>query len=319
MSGRARLVMNLALRSYGVRHLHGILRERFILVLQVTFYADESGIHDPHGIQPGSEVASIAGYIATKAQWRVFERRWRTALREYNVPVFHMSEYNRKQEEQKPNSPYLGWSDAKRKRFLRRLIKIASKVPLAAFGSMVQTKEWDSILDDQTKVGMPVKKKRGREMEVFNPYVTCFQNFFAKFPRFLDKAVNPLVNRHTPVSDVAFVFHRHEVFGPAAEKGYEICCEILKDDRLGSITFAPVEKYLPLQAADLIAFYSRRRFARYLEHIPADEFELKLLDPDPKNPDKVYLIELSPENMQDLQEQNERVRKERANAKLRIS
>jgi len=60
--------------------LHAILRETVILVLELTFYGDESGVHDPHGEEPGSEVAAIGGYIATKRQWEKFERRWNTAL-----------------------------------------------------------------------------------------------------------------------------------------------------------------------------------------------------------------------------------------------
>lgn len=293
-------------------HLRGILRERLILVLELTFYGDESGIHDPHGNQPGSEVASIAGYIGTKEQWKTFDRRWNTALRKYKVPAFHMSEFNKKGEEQKPDSPYWGWSKAKKKSFLRVLINIASKIPLAGYGSMLQTKAWDSILDNYAKVGIPKKNKRGQIVEEYNPYITIFANFFAKFPTFLDKAVNPLLNRHTPVGEVAFVFHQHKVFGPAAVVGYGLTQEVLRDNRLGTIAFAATDKYPPLQAADLLAFYSRRRFTRFLANIPADEFELKLLDPDPDNPDKVYLIELSPELLRDLQKNSEKARALRA-------
>jgi Protein of unknown function (DUF3800) len=262
-------------------------------VLDVTFYGDESGIHDPHGNESGSEVAAIGGYLATKRQWKKFEKRWSSALREYEVPEFHMSEYNRQKPDQK--SPYLGWSGTKKKRFLRLLIKIARDNTTAAYASMVQTKAWDTILDNDTKLGFPQN----------NPWHTCFQNFFAKFPYFLKEMVDPLISRYTPPEKVAFVFHQHEIFGPAAQIGYGIVKKVLKDaDRFGGICFESTEDYPPLQAADLLAFYARRRFTRYLKNVAPDEFELALLGDDKK----VWLLELSPENLEDLRQKNEQAR-----------
>jgi uncharacterized protein DUF3800 len=278
-------------------------------VLEAIFYADESGIHDPHGEQPGSEVAAVSGYIATKSQWKKFEQRWNTALKKFKVPEFHMSEFNRR--EQKPSSSYFGWSDNKKKHFLRLLIKIARDNTLYGFASMVETKAWDKILDNETKLDLPrVKKGKLVEEPLFNPYLTIFQNFFAKFPQFLTKAVDPIVNRHTPIERVAFVFHQHDVFGPAAQIGYNIVHKELDyDRRLGTLVFGSAEDYPPLQAADLFAFYSRRRFTRYLKKIAPDEFETELL-----HPDKTYLIHLSPENLKDLRDNNEDLRQERQKA-----
>jgi len=290
-------------------HLHWILHEGFVCVLDLTFYADESGIHDPHGEEPGSEVAAVAGYIATKSQWKKFERRWNTALKKYKVPEFHMSEYNRRK--QKPLSPYIGWSNEKKKRFLRLLIKIARDNTLYGYSSMVETRAWDTILDSETKLGMP-KGKKGKVLEelVYNPYIVCFQNFFAKFPKFLSEVVDPVVSKRTPVGRVSFVFHQHEVFGPAAQIGYNIIHRDLDyGRRLGALKFGSSEDYSPLQAADLFAFYCRKRFTRYLNNVPPDEFELALL-----HPDTCYLIYLSPENLKDLRERNERLRQEREKA-----
>jgi len=257
-------------------------------VLDVTFYGDESGIHDPHGNQPGSEVAAIAGYIATKRQWSTFERRWNTALRKFRVSKFRMSEFYR------ADPPYDKWSAAKKRRFLLTLIRIACDNTIAGYASMVRTKEWDTILDDETKLGFPQN----------NPWHTCFQNFFAKFLHFLKEMVDPVISKRIPPEKIVFVFHQHKVFGPAAEIGYTIILKALDHGgRLGTISFGSSEDYLPLQAADLFAFYCRRRFTRFLKNVPEDEFELALL-----NPDKVYLLELSPDNLKDLREKNEQAR-----------
>jgi hypothetical protein len=282
-------------------HLHGILRERVILVLEVTFYGDESGIHDPHGKEPGSEVAAIGGDIATKRQWKRFEQRWKTALRKYKVPEFHMSEYNRKRP--KPKSPYFGWSEAKKKIFLALLIKIARDNTTAAYAAMVQTQAWDTILDDETKLGSPQDDSQK------NPWHTCFQYFFAQFPFYLKGMVDPLISKHTPPEKIAFVFDQHEIFGPAAQIGYGAIKKILPDGgRFGGILFLAAKDYPPIQAADLFAFYARRRFARSLKNIAVDEFEEAILG----NHEKVWLVELSPQKLKELRENNERVRRARA-------
>jgi hypothetical protein len=277
-------------------------------VIELTFFADESGIHDPHGDQLGSEVASIGGYIATKQQWKKFESRWRYACRKFKLPddfEFHMSEFYRK--EQPPDSPYFGWTNEKKKRFLRALIKVASETTLAGYASAVETKAWDSILDDDTKLAIPLEDGRS----VYTPYVNCLQNFFAKFPRYFEKVVRPLLNPRISVDKVAFVFHHHKVFGPAAQIGYNAVHgrpDLDPNGTLGTLSFGSYDDYPPLQSADLFAFYSRRRFTRHLKNIPPDEFELKILEPDPNNPDKTYLIYLSTENLRDLREKNQQLR-----------
>jgi hypothetical protein len=294
--------------------LHDILCERSILVLDVRFYADESGIHDEHGKEEGAEVAVIGGYIATKRQWKLFAKRWDTVLCAFNVPEFHMSQYYRKKQDS--DSPYLGWPNTEKKRFLRQLIKVARDNTTAAYASMVQTKAWDTILDPGTKLGIPKRQKDrivdgkpvlGELVEEphYNPYIICFQNFFAKLPYFLKEMVDPVLSRYAPPEQVAFVFHRHKDFGPAAQVGYNIVHKDFDHEhRLGTISFGSTEKCPPLQAADLLAFYARKRFTRYLKNIAPDEFEMALLG----NEKKVWLLELTPDNLKDLRQKNEQAR-----------
>ena len=294
--------------------LHDILCERSILVVDVRFYADESGIHDEHGNEPGSEVAVVGGYIATKREWKRFGRHWDEALQEYGVPEFHASEYNR--ERPKPKSPYYGWSDTKKKKFLRLLIKIARDNTTAGYASAVQTKAWDKILDPATKLGIPKRQKDrivdGKlvagalvEAPIYNPYIICFQRFFVQLPYFLKEMVDPVLSRYAPPEQVAFVFHQHQVFGPAAQVGYNIVHKDFdREHRLGTIAFGSTEKYPPLQAADLLAFFARKRITRYLKQIAPDEFEMALLG----NEKKVWLSELTPDDLKDLRLRNEQAR-----------
>src|SRR5277367_1376380 len=104
--------------------LHDLLSEPVTIVIDLRFYADESGIHDQHGDERGSEVASIAGCIGTKDEWKTWKRRWNTALRKFHVKDFHASEFFLKRDARPEDWPYHGWSENKRRQFLLLLIKI---------------------------------------------------------------------------------------------------------------------------------------------------------------------------------------------------
>ena len=219
-----------------------------------------------------------------------------------------MSEFYRSK--QPLGSPYIGWSPAKKQRFLLSLIKIARDNTLYGYASMVETKLWDSVLDDATKLGVPrLRKTDGKWIETpqYNPYHTCAQNFFARFPVFMNETVDPLLPASARGQKVAFVFHQHEVFGIALQLGYQAIQGVADmGDRLDRLTFGASEDYEALQAADLFVFYCRRRFTRYLEGKPEDKFESALLDPN-----RVYLLDLPARTLKALKENNARLRQKR--------
>lgn len=241
----------------GLQHLHGILRERCIVVLEVTFYADESGIHDKQGEEKGAEVVSIAGYIATKAQWSTFTCRWLHALRNFKVTEpFHMSEFYRHDK-----GPYSEWSPTKRKELLATLINIARENTVRGFGVTIDTKGWKREFTDEMK-GAP---------DFDHPYTFCSQLFFTRLLlNFLPEEFDPCIGHK---ETVALVFHNQTFLAPLTLLAYGLAKKIFdKEDRLRTITFGSDEHCPPIQAADLIAFYARRMKTR-LGRIPYDEFE----------------------------------------------
>jgi hypothetical protein len=259
--------MNLAVSDPydGVCHLHGILRERVIAVLGLTVYADESGTHDKRGLQLGSEVTVVAGYIATKSDWDVFTRRWRTALKKFKVGVFHMSELSAWQK----HAPYNTWSETKRKRFLKTLIKIARDNTHYAIGGMVSTKDYNTILPDEVKAGIG-------SFVLNAPYHFCFQMLFVKFYDLLVGEVDSHYRKFGKDGEkVAFVFEQQEEYEPIAHSSFAaIKKRVDIDNRFASLTFAASECYEPLQAADLLAFYARRILTHKMQGRPwRDEFE----------------------------------------------
>jgi hypothetical protein len=221
-------------------------------VLGLTVYADDSGIHDKQGLQRGSEVTAIAGYVASKEHWDLTTRRWNTVLRKFGVDVFHMSSYWREE------SPYDRWTEAKQKRFLKNLIKVARDNTCFAIGAMVPTKDWNEALPEDIKGG-------GLGSSSFaHPYHFCFQMFFA---RFMDLLTTEIDKRFPKTKEkVAFVFEQQHEFEDVAKAGFPIIKDIVDpDNRLSSLTFGSKKEYIPLQAADLIAFYARRILTHEME------------------------------------------------------
>ena len=179
------------------RHLHGIPREKFLAVLGLTVYADESGIHDKHGLLPGSEVTAVAGYIATKKNWEIVIRRWNTALKKYGVEVFHMSKYWRDE------PPYDKWTKTKQKRFLSTLIRIVRDNTWFAIAGMVPTKDWDEALPEDIKgAGL------GGKLSFDHPYHFCFQMFFACFAELLTGEIDKRFAKQKFKERVMFIFEQ---------------------------------------------------------------------------------------------------------------
>jgi hypothetical protein len=236
-------------------------------MLGLTVYADESGIHDKSGLSAGSEVTAIAGYVATKQNWDLVTRRWNTALRKYQVEAFHMSDYWR----EKP--PYDKWSKAKQKRFLTNLIKVARDNTWFAIGAMVPTKDWNEALPEDIKGG-----GLGGKLTFDHPYHFCFQMFFARFMELLTIEIDKRFANRKIKETVAFVFEQQKQFEDIASAGFDIIKTVVDpDDRMASLTFGSKENHIPLQAADLMAFYARRILTHQLQGKAwRDPFELLL-------------------------------------------
>jgi hypothetical protein len=209
--------------------LHDVLVERIVVGLDLTVYIDESGTHDKTGILLGSEVTTVAGYVATKSCWDRFTKRWRYALREYGVDVFHMSELAAWQK----HEPYKNWTEFKRKRFLRKLIKIARDNTWFAIGGMVPTKDYESQIS-------PDVKARLGSFDLSHPYHFCSQMLFVKFYDLLTGEIDShLANKHRPnAGNAAFVFEQQEEFEDVAYQTFDaVRKRIDQTGRFISLTF----------------------------------------------------------------------------------
>jgi hypothetical protein len=102
--------------------------------------------------------------------------------------------------------------------------------------------------------------------------------FFARFMELLTVEIDKRFTGRKLREKVAFVFEQQTQFEDIAGVGFHVIKDVIDpDNRLTSLTFGSKEDYIPLQAADLIAFYARRILTHQLQGKAwRDPFERKL-------------------------------------------
>lgn len=222
------------------------------LFVTLVCYADETGVHDATGKHHGAEVAAVAGYLSWKEDWAVFTPLWQAVLDRYGVAVFHMAEFaNEKKCAQDCESPYHNWSRDQRDRFVHELIPIARDNALAGFSGLISVRDYDRLMPEELKKG------------VVHPYYFCFQLFFDTV---LESVRNKFDGPFAEGEQVAFFFDQQDEFGPKALEMYkQIHLARDAENRMGAISFVDSRRCPPLQAADLLAFRTRKTLSRSLK------------------------------------------------------
>lgn len=216
-------------------------------------FADETGTHDMTGLAPGSEVAAVVGYLSRKDDWANFCSDWKAILDKYHIKVFHMSEFNNVNRRDDPTWPYHGWSRDRMQSFINELVPIARDNSLIGVGGLVSVRDYDRLTPEWLKT------------ETQHPFHFCFQLFFDAMLHAIEIFEPPLNDK----DQIAFFFDRQKQFKSKALQIYDIT-RAIKDsrNRMGSITFVDKEKYLPIQAADLLAFRQRKVLTRIINGLP---------------------------------------------------
>ena len=99
------------------------VEERFVVSL--TAYFDESGTHD------GSEAVSVAGYLATDEMWSAFSLEWGPILREFDLKYFHMTDFALSKKQ------FRGWSESKRRACFGALLDVINRNVIGSVGIVV--------------------------------------------------------------------------------------------------------------------------------------------------------------------------------------
>ena len=226
-------------------------RFKGVLSVNLVSYADESGTHDATGVLTGAEVCGVCGYIATEAQWIDFGKAWDAILGSEGIGEFHTAEFaDRINGPKNPAWPYFGWSEPRRKAFIEQLISAAREYPWFAVGGIIKVQAYHAIVPQRIKDIMQ------------HPYQFCFQLFLERLAKFVDHHSGHLQIKDGEKIDFFFEQQRemedraHQTFGVLRNRR-----EIFP--RFGALTFVGKE-YLPLQAADLLAYVMRQSHSRKL-------------------------------------------------------
>ncbi len=187
-------------------------------------YFDESGTHD------GSETIVVAGFLALANAWRSFGEEWNAALKDYQIPFFHMSKFAQK-------VPPYDWPEEMRRGRLAHLIDITNRHVVESFGIAIPKKLFDSVFT------------RSVRQIVRGPYGFASWLIVTMIARALDQI--PFE------TGVAYIFEN------GAQRKGELLAAYDGLDRLPggkaalhvlSLRFEDKRRFVPLQAADMLAY-----------------------------------------------------------------
>jgi hypothetical protein len=197
------------------------------------FYCDESYSSS----KPNAYV--VAGFIATDRVWGKVERAWKNKNHRVGVTRFHASHLNALDYE------FEGWMAQRSKRYTKSLIRILQKPKrdLHAVSVGILRQDYELIISEAGR------KKFG------NPYIVCFKQSIALIAQEMyngnwepDDKFSVILDRNDFQAEAQEVFFKMKDSGerwPASR-------------HLGTCASGSAEEYIPLQAADLIAYETFR-------------------------------------------------------------
>jgi hypothetical protein len=218
-------------------------------------FLDESGIHDPTGKYPGSQIAGVGGAIAPTKVWDRLEAEWVNMLIRWQVPSFHMSEcLNQKKS-------FKGWRRERAEELTQEAFNIIDRHRMMRVCGTVSVQDYDQLL------GVEMKKA------LQHPYFFCLTLCINQILEWLPAGFN---------ETVSFVCDRQDEFSAHAHENYSMLKnlegQVARPELLGSFTYDSKLKRIPLQVADPIAYTFTRHLRRteYEPHKPMDRWAIEL-------------------------------------------
>lgn len=197
------------------------------LAVMLKIYMDESGTHD------GSPVVSVSAYSARPKTWQEFTKRWNVAKRP--IGVFHSTDC------EALRSEFKGWSAEQRNELVARLLPTLDYADIRGIAVAINMNDFNAVAGKNDLF----KRAFG------SAYATCFQMAV--------HAVFDEVERIGIQDQIAF-FHEDNDYEAEALSAFNFAKSKRKRHKSKvSITFAPKDKFVPLQAADVLAFESNKR------------------------------------------------------------
>lgn len=204
--------------------------------MALTAYVDDSGS------DPSEPLYVLAGVCLPEGWWNRLSEDWIGILhRSPHVEYFKASEVWERDPERQ--TPFVLLSDDERKRKVNALVDALTSECPAAFSYQI---EWPVFQEFKASCNPPVGKD--------DPYFYLYYGCISLMAKWGVREAN-----ETPIN---FIFDKHGPIGEAVRKWYPEfkakCAEPIRS-RLGKDPrFEDEKKEIPLQAADLLAWYVRR-------------------------------------------------------------
>lgn len=239
-----------------------MLAGRIGVLAVLKMYLDESGTHD------NSPVVAVAGYFARPTVWREWIKDWNRTKKP--VKVYHSVDCNAREGE------FKGWTRERRNEFVISLLPLIPKHELRGIAAAIN-------LDDFREAA---KSSAIAKAWLPTPYVPCFQ--------WVMMAMITQVEEAGRRERVAFI-HEANDYTDQATKAFEWVQENFNERQTAmSLTFGGKSDYVPLQAADILAYEVNHRIRDVEGHVRPS---WRVLSP-PGNRVRVHYFDRT--NMSDL-------------------
>ncbi len=218
------------------------------LVYIYTAYLDESGTHD------GAESLAVAGFLSVANSWVDFSARWQLALNDFGLDYFHMSDFANRV------GPYATWNEQERRARLTRLLGIISNSTVASVATCLSVPEVEEIFSARAKAMCG----GAYGLAAIATFMSAADVVSAD--ESIDGTINYVFESGARGAGQIAAVYNANVRDPVQKDQY----------RLGSLRFDDKRMFLPLQAADILAYevyknWRRERAAREkIEHEKAE-------------------------------------------------
>ena len=231
------------------------------IVAVFKVYMDESGVHD------GSPVVTVGAYLARPREWKKWTTQWNIAKRP--IKIFHAADAANLQGE------FKGWQDSDRDELVKRLLPVIAERPMPGIVIGIHLHEYNKVLQARPDL----------EGLFGTPYAACFQWLVQT------------IMFHQTNSDrrdrIAFVHECNNFQGEALEAFNYVKTYSNPNECPIGILFGEKKDYVPLQAADVLAYEGNKRMR---DPSRPERRPWKILTAD----DQIYAAHYGRENMPDL-------------------
>lgn len=232
--------------------------------MKLICYADDSGTHDSTGVQKGARQGVVGGIIAPASEWPQFSRAWRAVLTKHKAGYFHFAEWRaasaiargkRRPTRDDMKSTFNGWAEEALRSLLLDLARIAGAK--LSVGGFVLTKEYY------------LAKAAGNLPAEADPYEHGLEQFFAEVLSSIHALRAPWKR-----AQIDFIFDQSD--NPEWKRAVNDCFARYraKYPTFSTVDFRDKKVELPLQAADMVAYRSRRLTDQWVDNnIDGDGFQ----------------------------------------------